>query len=185
MEQAALDRASLAIFSSNWARDSAIANYRVDPSKVKAIPFGCNITWSFNDEEAGRFIEARSRDVCNLVFVGVNWQRKGGPFALDVARLLTERGIRTHLTILGCQPDRAVADYVTVRPFLNKSIAEDLAEFQKDPGWSAFPDPADARRTVLRWSSEANSLGVPCLVTDVGNSATDSQWGKRKDVRAV
>jgi glycosyltransferase involved in cell wall biosynthesis len=168
MEQAALDRASLAIFSSNWARDSAIANYRVDPSKVKTIPFGCNITWDFNDEEVRHFIEARSRDVCNLVFVGVNWQRKGGAFALDVARLLMEGGIRTHLTILGCQPDRAVADYVTVRPFLNKSNAEDLGEFQKTLAGAHFlilPTRADCTPMVI---GEANSLGVPCLVTDVG-----------------
>ena len=168
MEQAALTRASLAIYSSDWAREAAIANYNVDPSKVKTIPFGCNISWDFNEAEAGRFIEARSRDVCNLVFVGVKWQRKGGPFALEVTRLLTKRGLRTHLTILGCEPDTSVDDNVTVRPFLRKSDAEGLAEFQKILAAAHFlilPTRADCTPMVI---GEANSLGVPCLVTDVG-----------------
>ncbi|MCU1259845.1 MAG: glycosyl transferase group 1, partial [Bryobacterales bacterium] len=167
-EQAALDRASLAIFSSDWARDAAIASYNVNPSKVKAIPFGSNVSWAFDEAQVSRFIEERSRTVCHLVFIGVNWERKGGPFALEVARILTQRGIRTRLTILGCEPRTAVADYVTVHPFLNKSEATGLAAFQKVLAGAHFlilPTRADCTPMVI---GEANSLGVPCLVTDVG-----------------
>src|SRR5881628_2519499 len=42
-EAQALARASLAIFSSRWAAQSALANYNVDPAKVKVVPFGANV----------------------------------------------------------------------------------------------------------------------------------------------
>jgi hypothetical protein len=42
LEQEALDRCRLAIYSSEWAARTALENYRVDPAKVRVVPFGAN-----------------------------------------------------------------------------------------------------------------------------------------------
>lgn len=44
MEQAALSKCSLAIYSSEWAAKTALDNYDVNPQKVKVVPFGANIS---------------------------------------------------------------------------------------------------------------------------------------------
>jgi Glycosyltransferase Family 4 len=44
LEQSALDRCSLALYSSEWAATSALEHYRVDPRKVHVVPFGANIS---------------------------------------------------------------------------------------------------------------------------------------------
>src|SRR3979409_1024116 len=79
MEQAALSNARIAIYSSRWAANSATTNSRVDPSKIRVIPFGANI----QDEPDLAMIKALARkrsadDTCRLLFVGVDWFRKGG-----------------------------------------------------------------------------------------------------------
>jgi hypothetical protein len=43
MEQLALSKCHLAIYASEWAANTAIQNYDVDPAKVKVVPFGANI----------------------------------------------------------------------------------------------------------------------------------------------
>ena len=50
---------------------------------------------------AQRMIEARPNDRCRLLFVGIGWERKGGDVAVEVARLLNDRGLPTELTMLG------------------------------------------------------------------------------------
>ncbi len=168
MEQAAFDRASLAIFSSEWAKNSAIANYKVDPSKVKVIPFGSNVSWIVDESEVGEIIQARTRGVCKLVFVGVDWTRKGGAFAVAVTNELNRRGIDTELSIVGCRPTAAVGSKVFVYPFISKSSAAGLAAFRDLLAAAHFlilPTRADCTPMVI---GEANSLGVPCAITDVG-----------------
>jgi glycosyltransferase involved in cell wall biosynthesis len=168
MEKSAVERTELAIFSSEWARQSLLENYRVDPSKVITIPFGANLEWDLSDAEVAGWIAGRSREVCELAFVGVNWERKGGQIALDVARILNERGLRTRLSIVGCAPPGPVPEYVAVHPFLNKSEPVGMALFQKLLAQAHFlilPTRADCTPLVIH---EANVAGVPALATSVG-----------------
>ncbi len=44
MESSALNRSKLAIYSSDWAAETAINYYGTDPKKVKVVPFGANRT---------------------------------------------------------------------------------------------------------------------------------------------
>ena len=43
LEQSALSRCTLAIFSSEWAANTAVQNYDVHPDKVRVVPFGANL----------------------------------------------------------------------------------------------------------------------------------------------
>ncbi|HEY9659173.1 MAG TPA: hypothetical protein V6C65_12020, partial [Allocoleopsis sp.] len=112
MEQIALSKCQLAIYSSEWAARTAIQYYDVDPAKVKVVPFGANIGCDRTLTDIKRIIEHKSKnfDVCKLLFLGVDWHRKGGEKALEVAQLLNQRGIKTELHIVGCTPPLELPD---------------------------------------------------------------------------
>jgi glycosyltransferase involved in cell wall biosynthesis len=102
--------------------------------------------------------------------LGVDWIRKGGNVALKVTKELNQSGLPTQLTIVGCQPltDEPLPNFVNVIPFINKSNSDDAEFLNKLISKSHFlilPSLADCTPVVF---SEANSLAVPVLSTDVG-----------------
>ncbi|MDD4440242.1 MAG: glycosyltransferase [Tissierellia bacterium] len=70
VEKRMIDNANGIIFSSKWAKESAICDYSCNKDKIYVVEFGANISHS---EDWQRNIDI---NVCNLVFVGVNWQKK-------------------------------------------------------------------------------------------------------------
>ena len=174
MEQSALDRARLAIYSSDWAAQTAIANYHIDKSKIRVVPFGANIECNRNVEDIKRIVDARPTDRCKLLFLAVDWNRKGGGIALEVARELNRSGLRTELSIVGCRPttDEPLPDFVQLTEFISKSTTDGLSGIAKllaDSHFLILPSRADCCPIVL---SEACSFGVPCLSTNVGGIPT-------------
>jgi len=168
-EQLALENCSLAIYSSEWAAKSAIANYDVDPSKVKVIPFGANVECNRTQEDITTLVNEKvDFDPIRLLFIGKDWQRKGGPKALEVAKLMNQGGINVELHIAGCTPPVAVPEYVKVHGFISKQTIEGrtkLDQLFKDAHFFLLPSEAEAFGIVF---AEASSFGVPSLATNVG-----------------
>jgi hypothetical protein len=88
MERAALHRAALAIYSSAWAAEKAIEYYSVGPEKVRVVPFGANLDSPPAADAIDEMVASRPTDQCRLLFIGVDWLRKGG----DVAALPKSQG---------------------------------------------------------------------------------------------
>jgi len=120
LERLALSRASVAIYASDWAAQSAIRDYGADPAKIRVIPFGANLPVARTDLEIDSIIANRLGDLCRLLFVGVDWKRKGGDVALRVTKQLNDRGIRAELTIVGATPEipEKMKDLVNVVGFV-------------------------------------------------------------------
>src|SRR5690606_921506 len=97
IEQTAIDRASAVIFSSEWAAQSAVRDYRADPAKVHVVPFGANLENPPSTRDVNDAIRARPRQICKLLFIGVDWKRKGGETAIQVAAELNRIGLPTEL----------------------------------------------------------------------------------------
>lgn len=174
MERAALTNCRLAIYSSDWAARSAIDHYGVDPKKIAVVPFGANLDVDPGLEEAKAFVAARPTSECRLLFLGADWQRKGGPTACEVARLLNERGLPTTLTVVGCWPNlgEPVPDFVRIAGPLSKAVPAQKAELYALLAQSHFlvlPSQADCTPVVF---GEANAFAVPCLASDVGGVAS-------------
>ncbi len=51
-------------------------------------------------------VRHRPDERCRLLFVGVDWYRKGGDRAVEAARILNEGGLPTELHVVGSAPDR-------------------------------------------------------------------------------
>jgi glycosyltransferase involved in cell wall biosynthesis len=181
-EREAIARSRLCLFSSDWAARSAIELYGADPAKVKVIPFGANIASAQQRtlDQVTRMIDARPRDRCRLLFVGIGWERKGGDVAVEVARLLNERGLPTELTMLGSNPPdpSALPGFVKAIGYVDKKTEAGREQFDRLFGGSHFlilPARAEAFGVVL---CEANSYGVPNLATRVGGIPTIVRDGK-------
>jgi glycosyltransferase involved in cell wall biosynthesis len=173
-EQAALTKSSLAIYASEWAAETARRNYQVDPQKVRVVPFGANFECSRTTEDINGFLNSRPAKECKLLFFGVDWHRKGGDLALEVARILNENGLKTELSIMGCDPivNEALPDFVKKYGFIDKTSREGLETINKVLSETHFlihPAWAEAFGCVF---CEANSFGVPCLASDVGGIPT-------------
>lgn len=174
MEKLALQKSQLAIYSSDWAALSAINDYGANPSKVKVVPFGSNTDSPFDSETIKDVIASRSSDRCQLLFLAVDWVRKGGNVAFQVAEKLNQSGLTTELTVVGCQPqiEQPLPDFVKALGFISKSTDAGKQKIQNlimDSHFLILPTLADCTPIVL---CEANALGVPCLSTTVGGVPT-------------
>lgn len=117
-----LRQASLSVFPAQWSADEAL-KYHPNASKIRVVPFGANITDPGVEIAQERDLSAAlgSRTI-NLLFVGKDWQRKGGSIAVDTARELQQRGIDARLHVVGGSPPDAVDPaYVHVYGLLDKT----------------------------------------------------------------
>jgi glycosyltransferase involved in cell wall biosynthesis len=166
LEQRAIDRASLLIFSSSWAAESARRDYHADPAKIHILPFGANID---DAPPAAAAQGRRDSGTCRLLFVGVDWFKKGGEIAFETLCELERLGCPAELTVVGCVPPKTFQHKnLKVISFLNKNIPEQRERLQRlylDSDFFLLPTRADCSPIVL---SEANAYGLPALATDVG-----------------
>lgn len=183
LEKNAFQRAARIIFSSEWAARAAEDFYNIDLSKISVIPFGANIEWEMNLAEIKQILHSRDMHPCRLLFMGVEWHRKGGEVAFQVATELNRNGLETVLTVIGCQPPSEVAaiPYVRTIGFLNKKDRADLKRLHQELAHNHFlilPTRADCTPVVF---SEANAFALPCISTLCGgipSIITDDVNGK-------
>ncbi|MBN8572198.1 MAG: glycosyltransferase family 4 protein [Ignavibacteria bacterium] len=173
-EQQAFDTSRLAIFASDWAAKTAIDNYNVDKSKIKIVPLGSNIESNRKLSDIKEILTNKSYAVCELLFLGVDWKRKGGDFAVEVAKLLNERGISAKLHIAGINniPIEPLPSWIINHGFISKSTNEGkrkIDELFLNSHFLLLPTQAEAFGLVF---GEANSFGVPAVTTDVGGITT-------------
>lgn len=169
-EEAALRNCTRAIYSSAWAAATARESYAADPSKVRVVPFGANILERPTHGEVEELVASRDTKQCNLLLIGVDWERKGVEVAVDAARCLNERGLATRLTVVGCVPPRSTGlpPYVEVIPFISKGTLDGSRRFNELCRRSHFlmmPSRADCTPVAI---AEGNYFGLPCMATGVG-----------------
>ncbi|RZK27017.1 MAG: glycosyltransferase, partial [Flavobacterium sp.] len=166
LEKKALDKSSIVIFSSQWAAQSAVTDYGIPAEKVEVIQMGANIDTVPDYDTI--FLKENS-DVLTLLFLSVDWDRKGGPIAYDTMLNLHKRGIKVNLIVCGCIPPPQFSHTcMAVIPFLNKNELGDLKCFTQILSSAHFlllPTRADCTPIV---NCEAGSYGMPVITTDVG-----------------
>lgn len=174
LEKSALNRCELVMFPSDWAAEAAMKIYGIDSSKVKVIPWGANLECQRTTDDIYTFVESRDPTRCKLLFVGVEWQRKGGDVVLEVVETLNKRGWKTELTVVGCKSigDRPIPDNVKLLGFINKNTPEGKNKIDRlfaESHFLVLPTRADTYGHVF---CEANSFGVPCLATNIAGIPT-------------
>lgn len=170
VEQKAKDKATEIIVSSQWAANSAINDYHQEPSKVHVIEFGANI--DDKDIIEKKFVYEGH---LHLLFLGVDWKRKGGQIAVDACKWLNENGVPATLHIVGIRElDDSIKQlpYIDYVGFLNKNVPEEynrLVQVIKKCHCMLLPTLAECS-AIAFCESSANGLPVFSHLTGgVGN----------------
>jgi glycosyltransferase involved in cell wall biosynthesis len=93
---------------SNHVRRSVIEQYEIRPEKVTTIGAGSHAAGT----EWPRSLESFAAQ--NILFVGVDWERKGGPQLVEAFRKVLKIYPKATLTIVGCSPDLHVPNCTVV-----------------------------------------------------------------------
>jgi glycosyltransferase involved in cell wall biosynthesis len=188
LDARALDRAAVALYASDWAAASAIEYHGADPERVKVVPFGANMPVEHGLAEVSRLVSARPLDQCRLLFVGVDWVRKGGDLAVKVAQVLNEQGLPTELHVVGSSPNQHDSPpWLHRHGFVDKSTEEGsklLRRLYSSAHFLIHPAKAECFGVVF---SEAAAHGVVSLASRVGGIPTavrDAETGALFDVSA-
>jgi glycosyltransferase involved in cell wall biosynthesis len=169
IERLATQKASLLIYPSAWAARSAIEEYGADRSKVHILPLGANL----KDVPSRETVLARQKTGrCKLLFVGVDWERKGGSIAFGTLLKLEEMGIEAELCVCGCVPPKGIVHpRLTVVPRLDKSDSAQyrkMQEFYLTSDFLLLPTRKECYGLVF---CEASAYGLPSIATDTGGVA--------------
>jgi glycosyltransferase involved in cell wall biosynthesis len=177
LEKSSLNSAYRIIYCSEWVRNRAIEVYDIDPNKIHVVEFGANIPTPQNYS-----IEI-DMNICRLLFIGVDWERKGGNKILETYRLLKKEGFPCTLTIVGSilkeEPEEDEDDDdISIIPFLDKSKKNDLEKLCNILAESHFlvlPTTFDAFGIVF---CEASAYAIPSITADVGGVGQAVKEGK-------
>ncbi|MFB2922229.1 glycosyltransferase family 4 protein [Aerosakkonema sp. BLCC-F2] len=175
LEKSAFDRCKLLILSSEWAAQTAIDIYGINPNKVKVVPWGANIECDRTIDDIQNIVESRPSNPCKLLFFGAEWQRKGGDIALAVVEELNSIGLPTELTVIGCEKpihNEIIPKFVKFLGFIDKSTKEGIEKINKLLAESHFLILPSRAETYGHVFCEANSFGVPGLATNIAGIPT-------------
>lgn len=168
LERRVLARADHHIYSSEWARRSAVEDYGVLEDRTVVIPLGANLEPTY---PVGPWLPPSPSTPCELLFVGRDWQRKRGDLAVQVLHELLCRLVPARLTLVG-EPPAKLPSELTERVrnlgWLEIARARDERRYREafqDAHFLLLPTAADCTPIVC---AEASAFGVPVLASDVG-----------------
>ncbi len=166
IERKALENASACVFTSEWAAGSARDYYKIPENKIHLIPWGPNMETIPSREEV---LAPKPVDHCRLLFLGVEWQRKGGEIAFQTFQILKNKGYHVKFTVCGCiPPSQFQDDDMEVIPFIDKNNPESKQRFHRlmlNHHFLVLPTRAECYGVVF---VEASAYGMPIVTTDTG-----------------
>ncbi|MGA2697572.1 MAG: glycosyltransferase family 4 protein [Terriglobales bacterium] len=166
LEHTSIRKSSRFVYPSRWAADSAIRDYGAAEEATHVIPFGANLEPGPSREQA---LRKRGGDHCKLLFVGVNWEQKGGPVAFETLLELERLGIKSSLTVVGCKPPASFHHpRLRIVSFLDKNEPAEREQLQglyEESSFLILPTRAECFGIVF---CEASAYGLPSLAPNTG-----------------
>ncbi len=141
--------------SSGFAAASLVEDYGVEPKRVEVVFSGSNVA---------RDTEVSERNGRVILFVGVDWERKGGPELVEAFRAVRASRPDAELWIVGCSPAIAGPGIEV----LGRLSPDRVAECYRKADVFCLPSRMDPSASVL---AEAASYGLPVVATPVGGNA--------------
>ena len=161
LEKRAIQKSTHLIYSSEWAKNSAIHDYHANPQKISVVEFGANIS------EPSQLNEQRSSDVCNLLFIGKEWERKGGDKTLSIYQYLRKKKFPCTLTIIGSDPNIQNLDNIEIYPYVDKNTEEGRNLFDILLKRSHFLIAPTRFECFGIMFCEASAYGIPSITNNV------------------
>ncbi len=156
LENEAYQKARAIYVSSKFAADSLIEQYLVSPDRVLVVGSGTNLAVPERPPD-------RSRPVRRFLFLGFEWERKGGPQMIEAFRRIRERYPEARLTIAGVSPDIREQNVEVLGRVVPESVPALLT------GADVFIMPSLLEPSAGVYL-EASAYGLPILATAVGGT---------------
>lgn len=166
-----------AFVSSEWAAKSMINDYHVPAGQVEVLKIGPNGLATLSETEIKEIIQKKVNSISaqiRLLFVGVDFERKGGKDFLQLCQIMHREGISYHADIVGCNPaiPDEIRNDITVHGFLSKKDAknkEKIVNLYKNAHFFVLPTHAECTAVVF---CESSSYGLPSLCYDTGGCSS-------------
>ncbi len=175
LDKKAFKKTAHSMLASEWNKKSAVNDYGIDTNKISVVPCGANL----DKIPVLADLQMEASGQCRLLFLGVEWERKGGDIALETFHLLKQKGLNPHLHIIGCVPphDLSIEKNITITPFIDKNNSEGSRQLHNiflQTDFLLLPTRAECAGIVF---SEASAYGIPSITTDTGGVRTYVQDG--------
>lgn len=180
IDRATYKNCTRVIYSSNWAVQSAIRDYGADPARLTVLSLGANLKNTPDYDKLKQCLSMRGQGPCRLLFVGRDWNRKGGDAGLEIARALIAAGIPCEFHVVGCNVPSPIPSFVVPHGFLDKKDSfsgSKLDHLFQHSDFFVCPTRADCQPMVL---AEAAAYGMPVVTTNIAGIpeiVPDSKWG--------
>jgi glycosyltransferase involved in cell wall biosynthesis len=135
--------------------NSLINKYDIDPEKVTCVYAGVNVKTSKKDSDDRDYTNK------NILFVGIDWERKGGPDLAAAFEKVLEVHPDASLTVIGCTPKINLPN-TRVYGYLSP---DDLQQHYQRASLFCLPTRLEPFGVVF---VEAMSYGLPILATEIG-----------------
>ena len=139
----------------NLVAQSLISQYQIPKEKIVTVYSGSNIPGNYNTKSNKVFSK-------NILFVGVEWERKGGSILLKVF----ENVLKTHpdasLTIVGCSPKNIKIPNCKI---IGRVPVSSVANYYKDASIFCLPTMREPFGVVF---VEAMSYKLPVIANNIG-----------------
>lgn len=162
VQKRVLDSASHVFVLTDWCKHSMVTDFGLPDKKVSVVYAGANLAIPAGVNE--------SRQQEEILFVGIDWERKGGPLLIEAFRLLRKRLPNAKLRIVGCTPrDLAEESGVILEGFFDKRDPEQyekLCRLYLRSSVFCLPSEFDPFPNVI---IEAASVGLASVAIDNGS----------------
>lgn len=157
----AFSRAAALVTWSEWARRSVIHDYNIEPQRVSVIPPGVDLAmWRAASERGG---PRPTHEKPRLLFVGVDFDRKGGEVLLKAFRQLTGHA---ELDVVSPEAQSLPNGIPGLRVHRNLSInSGELRDLYARADLFLLPTLNDCTPLAVL---EAMASGLPVVASDVG-----------------
>jgi glycosyltransferase involved in cell wall biosynthesis len=151
LEHEAYHRAALVLTRSDHARQSLLDEYAMDPARVITVGGGVN----FDPLPAAAPLEPAPR----VLFIGKDFERKGGDLLLEAFRRARARVPNAELLVVTAQEDVAGPGVRRIAPTYDRAAISDL---YRSSSVFAMPSRCETWGDVFL---EAMAYGLPCVAT--------------------
>ena len=172
------------IFTSSDASADAIRKFynSFSPRKVKVVPLGANFDEIPSRDLVIANILDKDMTVCRILFVGVDWNRKGADIVIETVKILHDAGFPIELHLVGLREiPMSLPPYVVNHGFISKMETDGMAklvDLYKSSHFLFVPSRGEAYGLVF---SEASAYGLPSISHSIGGITTivkDDENGK-------